>query len=554
MTLPTIKRLGFAITATVQYAREEDAETAVQLFNNTKLNGRTIEVCLRNVVDASPPGTPTINTDPLRSVTDYVQHLARTMGADFNLVLEQLSTEVKGSAVSAADAGFDMKPVLDVLMRDAFGEMKNVLDAEQGPEGVFAVQRDPFDVLRNHRAICEKIEKLYRDGNLSAIPLTEQSFQQQCLRDVVECHTVWRAMTNDSTTPVADMERLLANVRQKSEKKLDDAVLANADQAVEATAECAAMTAALAQIEAAEESMILAQRILTTRGEPYPDFDRVFCEKLRDLSKPLNDFAEGILKANEDIVRVSEMRQSLGSSLKSVLDVGVKAFLKAYREKVLERDGRRGHFRNWLLRLCVHGRSYYEHVLVRYVAELDKSHQALVRAEEDASQVNNPRRSHRGASEKMILLEDIADLGKRVDLANRAKEQLTAIIQECGGEEQARLVHHEADGRIRCLEAAPADPFNPVTHFGDDENDVAHVLRQRLALEELTSESNLSEANPSEANYSETNFSEVISTEGGRNYYVDDHHINAGTAIVGRKIHIDDAVDAEEYNIVAGGH
>jgi hypothetical protein len=499
------------------------------------LNGRAI-VCSHVASE-----TPDVESSaPLQNVIDYVDHLARTMGVDFSPVLEKLSTAMtasrvpSGSTASDADTG-------PVLIRDAFGEMKKVLDAEQGPDGMFAVQRDPSDVLRNHRSVCEKIERLYREGNLSAVPLTEQSFQKQCLRDITECHTVWQAMNNDDITPVAEMERVLATVREKSERKLDDAVAANADQTLEATAECAAMTTVLKHLNTAQVSMNLAKYLLAKRGEHYPefDFDQMYDLTMRAVNHPFREFAESLLKKNEDIVRASERRETLVSELKSVLHVGVVTFLKAYGEKVQERDSRRGHFRNCLLRLCVHGRSYYQHVLGRYVGELDKSHQALVRTEEDASQVNNPRRSQRGTAEKTVLLEDISDLGKRVDFANRAKEKITAIIRECGGEEQARLFHHEADGRILCLEATPANPFNPVTRFRDDEDDVTHILRQPLALEELTSHANMSEADGNEA----------PPTEGPRSY-VEERYINEETSR-GQPVADD---DAEEYNIVPGGH
>lgn len=539
-------------TATVHFESEEEAENAVRLFHNHKLNGRTIDVSVRRTADLS--SSEVDDTVPLQNVIGYVERLSRTMGVDLSPVLLKLSTDVKTSAALAADAGLDMKPILDVLIRDAFGEMKKVLDAEQGPDGIFAVQRDPSDVLRNHRSTCEKIERLYNEGNLSAIPLTEQSFQKQCLQDITECHSVWRVMHTDTIAPVADMEAVLARVRHASERKLDDGAEVNADQVIEATAKLAELTAATTHLESAQESLNLTWQLLTARSKP--DTDSVFQLNMQTLVDPLKKVAERALKENEAIVRACEVRKRLVDSLKAVLLCGLESFLNAYREKVQERDSLRGHFRNGLLRLCVHGRSYYEHVLNRYVAELDKLHQALVRAEEDASQVNNPRRSQRGAAEKIVLLEDITDLGKRVDFANGAIEQLTAMIRECGGEEQACLVHHEADGRIRCLEALPADPFNAntITHDG---RDIGNVLRQRLVLEEIASEGDMSEANMFTRNMSEADSSDAPFTERDRNYYVDERHINiGGGASRGphRSFDVTLVDDAGEYNIVGGSH
>jgi hypothetical protein len=476
------------------------------------------------------PG-PTVS---LQTVIDYVERLGRTTGIDFSPVLGMLYTDVRESTAHASKLGVDLRPLLNVLMGDAFSEMKAVLDSEQGPEGLFAPQRDPVDVLADHRNICGNIERLYRAGNLERIAPTEQSFQQQCLTDVLDSFRIWQAMCGEDVRTGADIGAVLAAVRGRSDDKLDAAVAGNADQVIAATADCAQVTAALAHLDSAMESIRLARgNLAEATGVAGPDSDDFMA-----VIGHLRASAEKVRMDSESVIQSAELRRNLVDSLKGVLACGVSVFLRAYHERFNEKEARKGRFRSGLLRLAVHARSYYEHVSGRYVAALDKLHQDLVAAEEDAAQVNNPRQSQRGATRKALLLEDIADLGKRIDHAHQAIEKLTAVVRHCGGEEQARLVLHEANGQIRCLEAAPRDMFQPTR---------APTL-ERLTLEEIASDR--SEVGGSEAAVSEVggtgDFEPRESRVGG--YYVEDRHINRTQE---RDLDAAGDFDTDEYNIVA---
>jgi hypothetical protein len=303
------------------------------------------------------------------------------------------------------------------------------------------------------------------------------------LADVLACSQILRAMEGAGRGTLG-VEKELNALFLEAEGKLDATVQDDVVKSGAAFHRIDQLTVAIHNLTKARESTLQARHILSQL-----ELDTACAGDFDSVGQPLRLAAEEALRAAETAIKTSEARIAVTRSLKEVLKVGLSTFLEAYNGKVKEKATAVSRYRNDLLRLSVYGRSYYDSVLSRYTSELQNLHQRLVAAEAGSS-VNNPSGLLRSREEKRLLMSDIADLGKRVEHASKATDQITMVVRQCGGEDKARLLSHEADGSIRCLEAPASDPFDQPLAIPSD---IRELLQHRLTIETVATE-------PSEAN------------------------------------------------------